>query len=86
MIYRMGEYIPTVQDKIKPRTHTITEHYLDRHDNLKHIAQRIGGRIPNCQDKIKNRTHKIKDHIPVEHDNIKLMTHRMKSEWTRQIK
>jgi hypothetical protein len=47
MIYRMGEYIPTVQDKITPRTHKITEHYLDGHDNLKHIAQRIGGRIPN---------------------------------------
>jgi hypothetical protein len=47
MIYRMGEYIPTVQDKINSRTHKITEHYLDGHDNLKHIAQRIGGRIPN---------------------------------------
>jgi hypothetical protein len=47
MIYRMGEYIPTVQDKITPRTHKIAEHYLDGHENLKHIAQRIGGRIPN---------------------------------------
>ena len=56
MIYRMGEYIPTVQDKITPRTHKITEHYLGGHDNLKHIAQRIGERIPNGQDKIKNRT------------------------------
>ena len=47
MIYRMGEYIPTVQDKITPRTHKIAEHYLDGNDNLKHIAQRIRGRIPN---------------------------------------
>jgi glutamine synthetase type III len=47
MLYRMGEYIPTVQDKITPRTHKIAEHYLDGHDNLKHIAQWIGGRILN---------------------------------------
>jgi hypothetical protein len=53
ILYRMGEYIPTVQDKITPRTHKITEHYLDGHDNLKHIAQRIGKRIPNWQDNIK---------------------------------
>jgi hypothetical protein len=47
ILYRMGEYIPTVQDKITSRTHKIAEHYLDGHDNLKHIAQRIDGRIPN---------------------------------------
>ena len=47
MINRMEEYIPTVQDKLTAMTHTITEHYLDGHDNQKHIAQRIVGRIPN---------------------------------------
>ena len=47
MIYRMAEYIPTVQDKITPRTRKITEHYLDGHDNLKYITQRSGGRIQN---------------------------------------
>ena len=45
----MREYIPTVQYTITHRKHKITEHYLDGHDNIKHIAQRISERIPNEQ-------------------------------------
>jgi hypothetical protein len=73
MTYPMDESNPKEQDKVKHRTHTITDRIPSGNGNVKHMAHPMDKSNPKGQDKVKHRTHTITDRIPSGNGNVKHM-------------
>jgi hypothetical protein len=61
MTYAMKENNPKGQDKVKHRTHRITDPIPSGHGNTKNMAHPMDESNPKGQDKVKHRTHTIPD-------------------------